>query len=68
MDYIRNQKITNLDFRLKLPVIKEQAKKYQTLASIAGKSCWTHADIRERAATMIDLACAHLNIPRSPRP
>ncbi len=67
MDYAENQKITNLDFRLKLPVIQEQAKKYQTLAGIAGKTSWTHADIRERAAAMIDLACAHLNIPHSPR-
>ena len=67
MDYAENQKITNLDFRLKLPVIQEQAKKYQTLAGIAGKTSWTHADIRERASATIDLTCAHLNIPHSPR-
>ncbi|MGO9866909.1 MAG: DUF262 domain-containing protein [Rhodomicrobium sp.] len=64
MDYAENLKITNLDFRLKLPVIKEQSRKYKTLAGIAGKTSWKTAEIRERAAQMIDLACSNLNIPR----
>ncbi len=67
MDYADNVKITNLDFRLKLPVIKEQAKKYKTLAGIAEKKAWTAAEIRERAAAMIAFACEQLNIPRPPR-
>ncbi len=68
MDYAENLKITNLDFQLKLPVIKEQSRKYQTLAGIAGKTSWKAAEIRERADQMIELACSKLNIPRSSRP
>ncbi len=62
MDYADNTKITNTDFHLKLPVIKEQSKKYRTLAGIADKAQWTHAEIRERAAQTIGFACRHLNI------
>jgi hypothetical protein len=64
MDHAENVKITNLDFSLKLPAIKAQAKKYKTLAGIANKSDWRPAEIRERANQMIDLACKQLNIPR----
>ena len=42
MDYAENVKITNSDFHLKLPVIKDQAKKYRTLAGVADKAAWTH--------------------------
>ncbi len=62
MDYAENLKITNLDFPLKLPAIKEQSKKYKTLTGIAEKTSWKAADIRERAASMIDFACRQLNI------
>ncbi|MGO9484085.1 MAG: DUF262 domain-containing protein [Rhodomicrobium sp.] len=64
MDYAENVKITNSDFHLKLPVIKEQSKKYKTLAGIADKTSWKAAEIRERAAQMIDFACAKLNVER----
>ena len=67
MDYAENAKITNLDFSLKLPVIKAQLKKYKILASIADKTGWRAAEIRERAVQMIDLACKQLNIPRAGR-
>jgi len=68
MDYAENLKITNLDFQLKLPVIKEQSRKYRTLAGIAGKTSWKAAEIRERADQMIELACSKLNLPRPCRP
>ncbi|MGO9171636.1 MAG: DUF262 domain-containing HNH endonuclease family protein [Rhodomicrobium sp.] len=68
MDYSENLKITNLDFHLKLPTIKEQSQKYKTLAGIAEKTSWKAAEIRERAGKMIDLACKQLNIPRPGRP
>jgi Protein of unknown function DUF262/Protein of unknown function (DUF1524) len=67
MDYSDNSRITNLDFRLKLPAIKAQAKKYRTLAGIAEKRNWQSPEIRERADLMIDLACRELNIPRPRR-
>ncbi len=65
MDYADNVKITNSDFHLKLPVVIEQSKKYRTLASVADKTSWTPAEIRERASQMIGFACMHLNIPRT---
>ncbi len=68
MDYAENLKITNLDFHLKLPTIKEQSQKYKTLAGIADKTSWKTPEIRERAAKMIDLACRQLNIARPARP
>ncbi len=68
MDYAENARLMNSDFNLKLPVIKEQSKKYRTLASIAEKAAWTHAEIRERAGHMIDFTCQMLNIPRSAKP
>jgi Protein of unknown function DUF262/Protein of unknown function (DUF1524) len=68
MDYAENVKITNSDFHLKLPVIKEQSQKYKTLAGIADKTSWTPAEIKERAAQMIDFACHGLNIPRQAKP
>ncbi|MGO9547623.1 MAG: DUF262 domain-containing protein [Rhodomicrobium sp.] len=67
MDYTENQKITNLDFNLKLPVIKEQSKKYKTLAGIAEQTMWRPAEIRQRANDMIGLACKQLNISRPTR-
>jgi hypothetical protein len=67
MDYAENAKLTNLDFPLKLPVLKEQANKYRTLASIAGEKEWKAAQIRERAGRLIAFACKELNIPRSGR-
>jgi hypothetical protein len=51
---------------LKLPVIKEQAQKYRTLESVAEKTAWTRAEIRERAARMIGHTCQVLNIPHGP--
>lgn len=63
MDYAENMKITNLDFHFKLPIIKEQAKKYKTLAGIADKKSWTAAEIRERASQMIEFARKQLNLP-----
>ena len=68
MDYAENAKLMNSDFHLKLPVIKEQSKKYRTLASVANKTSWTHAGIRERAGQMIGFTCQVLNIPRNPMP
>ncbi len=68
MDYTENMKITNLDFHLKLPVIKEQSKKYKTLSGIADKTIWKAGEIRERAETMIAFTCQQLNIPRPARP
>ncbi len=68
MDYAENVKITNSDFHLKLPVIKDQAKKYRTLAGVADKTAWTPAEIRERAGQTIDFACQALNIPRAAKP
>ena len=68
MDYAENVRLMNSDFHQKLPVIKEQSKKYRTLASVAEKTAWTHAEIRERAAQMIDFTCRELNIPPSAKP
>jgi hypothetical protein len=68
MDYAENVRITNLDFHLKLPVIKEQSRKYKTLLGIADKTSWKAAEIRERAGKMIELACRQLNIPGPSRP
>jgi hypothetical protein len=67
MDHAENVKITNFDFALKHPAIKAQSQKYKTLAGIADKTAWRSAEIRERAAAMIDLACKELNIPRAGR-
>jgi hypothetical protein len=67
IDYAENAKITNLDFRLKLPTLQEQSKKYKTLAGVADKTGWKAAQIRERASVMIALACKELNIPRPVR-
>jgi hypothetical protein len=67
MDYAENLKIANLDFRLKLPAIKEQSKKYKSLCGIAEKTCWNAAEIRERAGKVIAFACQELNIPRPAR-
>jgi len=67
IDYSENAKIANLDFQLKLPVLIEQAKKYRTLATVADKTEWKAAQIRERAGHLIALACKELNIPRPSR-
>jgi hypothetical protein len=68
MDYAENVKVTNSDFHLKLPVIKEQAKKYRTLTGVADKTAWTPAEIRERASQTIEFACQALNIARPAKP
>ena len=68
MDYAENVKVTNSDFHLKLPVIKEQAKKYRTLTGVADKTAWTPAEIRERASQTIEFACQALNISRPAKP
>jgi hypothetical protein len=63
MDYTANVSITNQDFALKRPVIREQSAKYRTLGDVAAREAWTAEAIRERAGAMIARAREMLNLP-----
>lgn len=63
MDYAANSKITNLDFRLKLAILREQSAKYRTLTDVAARELWTAEAIRERASAMIQDVWTNFHLP-----